>query len=297
MKKIRKPSVWHDKVALVTGGSSGIGLAIARLLAQQGAHVWLVARRKEILETALKEVAAARLGTDGTEHRDSTENRPQRCGIFSADVSDAAQAAAAVEHVSAQAGVPDLLVNAAGIAHPGYVQDLSLEIFRAMMEVNYFGTVYITKAALPGMLKRGSGHFINISSMAGFIGGFGYSAYCASKYAVRGFSDVLRSELKPLGLRVSIVFPPDTDTAQLAYEAPFKPPETKALAGNLKVMSPEAVAKITLQQAARGRYIILPGMDTRLIYWLNGLLGNAVYPIMDWLIARARKQKNKGLPG
>jgi 3-dehydrosphinganine reductase len=279
MRINRKPSVWNNKVALVTGGSSGIGLAIARLLAQQGAHVWLVARHKEILESALKEVAAARL------------NPAQHCGIFPADISDAAQAAAAVEHVSAQAGVPDLLVNAAGITHPGYVQDLSLEIFRSMMDVNYFGTVYITKAALPGMLKRGSGHIINISSMGGLIGAFGYSAYGASKYAVRGFSDVLRSELKPLGLRVSIVFPSDTDTPQLAYEAPFKPPETKALAGNVKVMSPEAVAKITLQQAARGRYIILPGLENNLFYWLNGHLGNAVYPVMDWLIARARKQK------
>jgi len=277
-----KPSVWNDKVALVTGGSSGIGLAIARLLAQQGAHVWLVARRKEVLETALSEVLSAR------------SDQSQHCGIFPADISDAAQAAAAVEHVSAQAGVPDLLVNAAGITHPGYVQDLSLEIFRAMMDVNYFGTVYITKAALPGMLQRGSGHIINIASMAAVIGAFGYSAYGASKYAVRGFSDVLRSELKPLGLHVSIVFPSDTDTPQLAYEEPFKPPETRALASNAKVMTPEAVAKATLQQAARGRYIILPGLENNLFYWLNGHLGNSVYPVVDFLISRARKQKPAG---
>ena len=273
-----KSSHWKGKTALVTGGSSGIGLAIARLLAQQGAHVWLVARRKEILETALSAVAAARL--DPFQH----------CGIFPADISDSAQAAAAVEHVRAQSGLPDLLVNAAGITHPGYVQDLSLEIFRAMMDVNYFGTVYITKAALPGMLQRGSGHIINISSMGGCIGAFGYSAYGASKFAVRGFSDVLRSELKPLGIRVSIAFPSDTDTPQLAYEAPFKPPETKALARKVKVMSPEFVAKITLQQAARGRYIILPGLENNLFYWLNGHLGNAVYPVLDWMIARSRKQ-------
>jgi 3-dehydrosphinganine reductase len=274
-----KPSHWNNKIALVTGGSSGIGLAIARLLAQQGAHVWMVARRQELLEAALKEVEAARL------------DPAQHCGIYSTDVSDSSQAIAAVEHVRAQVGLPDLLVNAAGITHPGYVQDLSLEIFRAMMDVNYFGTVYIIKAALPGMIQRGSGHIINISSMAGFIGAFGYSAYGASKYAVRGFSDVLRSELKLLGLRVSIVFPPDTDTPQLAYEQPFKPPETKALSGNAKVMTPEAVARITLQQAARGRYTILPGSDASLFYWLIGHLGNTVYPVMDWMIARARKKR------
>jgi long-chain acyl-CoA synthetase len=279
----RKPATWNNKIALVTGGSSGIGLAIARQLAQQGAGVWLVARRKELLETALKQVEAAR----------PPANRPpntQRCGSFSADLSDAAQAAAAVEYVCMQAGLPDLLVNAAGITQPGYVQELSLDMFRSMMAVDYFGTVYTIKALLPGMIQRGSGHIINISSMAGFIGTFGYSAYCASKYAVRGFSDVLRSELKPLGIRVSIVFPPDTDTAQLAYEAPFRPPETKVLAGNTRVMSAEAVARITLQQAARGRYTILPGIDARLIYWLQGHLGDLVYPVMDWLITRARKK-------
>jgi len=280
-----KSSPWHGKVTLVTGGSSGIGLAIARQLAGQGASVWMVARRKELLEAALKEIEAAR--------QDQGDSRPgiPRGGIFPADISHADQAAAAVEYVSSQAGVPDLLVNSAGITHPGYVQDLSLEIFRAMMDVNYFGTVYMIKAALPGMIQRGSGHIINISSMAGFLGAFGYSAYGASKFAVRGFSDVLRSELKPLGIGVSLVFPPDTDTAQLAYEAPFKPPETKALAGNAKVMSPEAVARITLQQASRRRYIILPGPDARLIYWLNSHLGNLAYPVLDWMIARARKKR------
>lgn len=270
---------WNGKIALVTGGSSGIGLAIARQLTQQGAHVWIAARRPAVLETALKEIEAARTSPN------------QRCGTFTADVSDAAQAAAAVAYVTTQGGAPDLLVNSAGITHPGYVQDLDLEIFRSMMDVNYLGTVYMTKAVLPGMLARSSGHIINISSMAGFLGAFGYSAYGASKFAVRGFSDVIRSELKPLGIRVSIVFPPDTDTPQLAYEAPFKPFETKALSGNAKVLPPDAVAKETLQQAARGRYIILPGTDAKLFYWLNSHLGNAAYPILDLMIAQARKKK------
>lgn len=271
---------WNGKITLVTGGSSGIGLAIARLLAQQGAQVWIVARRKENLDSALKEIEAARL------------NDSLSCGIFAADVSDPDQVTAAVDYVTDQAGVPDLLVNSAGITHPGYVQELDLDIFRSMMDVNYFGTVYMTKAVLAGMLQRGSGHFINISSMAGYLGAFGYSAYGAAKFAVRGFSDVLRSELKPLGLRVSIVFPPDTDTPQLAYEQPFKPYETKALSGNAKVLSPEAVAAETLRQAANGRYIILPGTDNKLFYWMNSHFGNAVYPIMDWMIASARKKKH-----
>jgi len=127
-----------------------------------------------------------------------------------------------VEHVSAQAGVPDLLVTQPH--HPSRVCARPQPgDFPRDDDVNYFGIVYITKAALPGMLQRGSGHIINIASMAAVIGAFGYSAYGASKFAVRGFSDVLRSELKPLGIRVSIVFQSDTDTPQLAYEEPFRP--------------------------------------------------------------------------
>ncbi len=284
-----KSSIWQDKIALVTGGSSGIGLAIARQLAAEGASVWLVARRKELLEAALKEVESAGK-TYGATPGSTGAGKPS-FGMFPADVSDPDQAGAAVEYVSAQAGLPDLLVNSAGVTQPGYVQDLSLEVFRTMMDINYLGTVYPVKALLPGMIRRGSGHIINIASLAAVIGTFGYSAYGASKYAVRGFSDVLRSEVKPLGIKVSIVFPPDTDTAQLAYEAPFKPPETKALSGNAKVMSPEEVARITLREAARGRYTILPGSDGKLYYWLVGHLGNAVYPVMDMMIASARKKK------
>ena len=99
------------------------------------------------------------------------------------------------------------------------------------MDLNYFGTVNMVKALLPAMLERGSGHIVNISSVAAFLGVFGYSAYGASKYAVRGFSDVLRAEVKPLGVRVSVVFPPDMDTPGLANENKTKPFETHEIEG------------------------------------------------------------------
>jgi len=130
----------------------------------------------------------------------------------------------------------------------------------------------------------------NIASLAAVVSLIGYSAYGASKYAVRGFSDVLRAELKPMGIRVSIVYPPDTDTPQLEYENRFKPPETKEIVGMASVMSPQAVAEVTLREAAKGRYVILPGWEAKFLYHLIGIAGNAVYPVMDWLVQRARRK-------
>jgi 3-dehydrosphinganine reductase len=269
---------WNGKVVLVTGGSSGIGLAAAKQLASAGAQVWLAARRREVLEAALKEVQAAR--------RDSS----QLCGIVSADVTDSHQAAEAVEIVTASAGAPDVVFNSAGSTQPGYVHELSLDIFEELMQVNYFGTVYVTAAALPAMLLRGSGHIINISSMAGYLGVYGYTAYSASKYAVVGYSEALRAEMKPHGIRVSVAFPPDTDTPQLAYEAPYKPAETKAISGTAKALPAEKVARSILQQAAKGRYLIFPGTDSRLFYLLSSKLPKSlVFAILDGMAASAKK--------
>ena len=107
---------------------------------------------------------------------------------------------------------------------------------------------------------------VNISSIAGFLGVYGYWAYGASKFAVTGFSDVLRAELKPLGVDVSLVFPPDTRTEQLAYETRFKPAVTKALSGGSGVMEPERVADAILRGVTRKRYIITPGSEGRFFY-------------------------------
>ncbi len=270
---------WNEKTVLVTGGSSGIGLAAARLLSSYGAHVWLAARRKANLESALKEVEAA--------HRSPT----QKFGMVTADLSIPAEAEQAIRQVTKAAGVPDVVINSAGAAHPGYVQDLSLDIFRWMMEVNYFATVYVTKAVLPGMIQRKSGHIINISSIAGYLGVFGYTAYGAAKFAVTGYSEVLRAELKPHHIQVSVVFPPDTNTPQLAYENQYKPVETMAISGTAQALSAEQVARAMLGQAARGKFLIFPGTDARLIYFLNSKLPKGlVLAVMDRL-ARSNGHK------
>jgi 3-dehydrosphinganine reductase len=273
---------WNNKVVLVTGGSSGIGLAAAKQFAASGAQVWLTSRRRETLETALKEVEAAR--TDGS----------RQCGIVPADLSNSEQAGRVVETVTKSAGTPDVVFNSAGITQPGYVQELSLDVFERLMQVNYFGTVYITAAVLPAMLARGSGQIINISSMAGYVGVFGYSAYGASKYAVTGYSEVLRAEMKPHGIRVSVAFPPDTDTPQLAYEEPFKPAETKAISGTAKALPADKVARSILQQAQKGHFMIFPGTDSRLFYLLtNKLPKSLVFSVLDMMAGSGKNNKKK----
>lgn len=265
---------FDGQLAAITGGSSGIGLALGRQLAERGASVWLLARDENNLQRALQLLE---------EHR---VNPGQQFGIEPLDVADNNAVLRAAEIIQVEVGVPDLVVNNAGVAHPGYVEELDLEIFRWMMEVNYFGTVQVTKAFLPAMLERGSGHILNVSSIAGFVGVFGHTAYGASKFAVRGFSDALRAELKPKGVGVSILYPPDTDTPQLEYENQFKPPETAALAGGTAVMDPESVARTALRGIERGRYVIIPGWEGKLMYWLAGAAGTLTYPIIDWMLAR-----------
>lgn len=247
---------------------------MGRQLAAAGSSVWLAARDRSKLERALAVTEGERVTPE------------QRFEIEPLDVADFEQVSSVVAKVVARAGPPDLVINGAGVAHPGYVDELEVDIFRWMMEVNYFGTVHVTKAVLPGLLERGSGHILNVSSIAGFLGIYGYTAYGASKFAVRGFSDALRAELRPRGIRVSILYPPDTDTPQLHYENQFKPPETKALANSASVMSSQQVAETALRGMRRGKYVIIPGWEGKLLYWLAGAAGTLAYPIMDWMLSR-----------
>jgi 3-dehydrosphinganine reductase len=269
---------YKNKVALITGGSSGIGLEVACLLAEQGAHTWLMARNLEKLETAKKTVEAHRKTSD------------QVCRVVSADVADAVQAEAVVRQVSEESGVPDLVINSAGVCHPGRFEYLTLDIIRWTMETNFFGTVNIIQSVLPAMIQRGSGAIVNYSSVAGFLGVYGYTAYSSSKYAVRGFSDALRSEVKPLGIQVSIVFPPDTDTPGLDYENNFKPQEMVVFEGKREVLTPRAVARATLEGVSKGRFMIFPGMESKIWYFLTSLAGPLTYPIIDILVAGAIKK-------
>ncbi len=267
--------------AIITGGSSGIGMAIARQLVSEGTSVCLLARHEDKLEAAKAELSQHKV------------NENQAIDILQCDVTDYVCLKTKLTDYVAEHGQPDLVVNSAGVTYPGYFQDLDVEIFHWLMNINYYGTLHVLKVLVPGLIERGSGTILNISSQAGFAGVFGYSGYSASKYAVRGFSDVIRSELKPLGIQVSVAFPPDTETPQLAFEEPLKPYETRFIAGATKIQSAEVVAADILRPLKKGKYIIIPGFDGKLIYHVLGLIGNLIYPVIDLLVNIAQKKKVK----
>lgn len=272
---------YKNKLVLITGGSSGIGLAIARQILLNNGHVAILARREDLLASAAKELV------------NSKRNPDQKIFTLQADVSNKTEVENAIGAFITEHGIPDMVFNSAGVAHPGRFEDLGDGIFHWMMDVNYFGIVNVLKVLVPLMQQRKSGVIVNISSIAGFIGVYGYTAYGASKFAVSGFSDALRSELKPDGIQVSIVFPPDTDTPQLTYESQFKPAVTKEIAGSAKLLDPNVVAIETLKAVARKQYIILPGSEGKLMYWLHHFVGRLIYPVMDMMVDSALKKSKK----
>ncbi|HVP21405.1 MAG TPA: SDR family oxidoreductase, partial [Anaerolineaceae bacterium] len=275
---------YKNKLILITGGSSGIGLSLAKQLAEQEANVWILARRPGQLAVAIKEIEACRV------------NPAQKFGTIEADVSNEPEINTEITKFIEANGVPDILINAAGYARPGLFTDLDSEVFRQEMDVNYFGLVYTAKKIAPGMIARRSGHIINISSMAGFIGTIGYTAYCGAKFAVRGFTDTLRFELKKFGVRVSLVYPPDTRTPGYEVENGFKPAITKAFTeDNVGVFEPDYVAKVIIKDAAKGKYTILPGSSTSAWYFIYGLgmSFNLVNPVMDWMLSQSWRKVEK----
>ena len=269
---------FKDKLALITGGSSGIGLALAKELAQQGMQIAILSRRLEALEAAKSELEPL------TEHF---------VHIISADVSDWEQTNEKLTAFQSEVGVPDLLINSAGVARPGQFENMDVELFHWMIDINLMGPIHTCKALIPAMLERGSGHIVNVSSVAGFIGTYGYTAYGASKFGLRGFSDALRSEVRSRGISVSVVFPPDTDTPQLAGEEPYKPAVTRILSATAAVQSPEEVADVISKGILKNHYLIIPGFEGKAIYWLNNLPFHLGYRVMDWMVANAEKQAAK----
>ena len=260
--------------AIISGGSSGIGYALAELLAARGWNISLLARNQERL--SLAQEGLARQHPDGG----------ARVADFSVDVSDQAGLERAVGAAMAEFGAPKLVIASAGIAHPGYFEEIPPETFHRLMEINYFGSLNLIRATLPAMRAGGGGRMVLISSAVGLIGIYGYSAYAPTKFALRGLAESLRAELGQDNIAISIVYPPDTDTPQLAAEAELKPPETASISAKAKVLSASAVAESILKGIDKGRFQIMPGWEMALLGPLHSLIGPLLRRYFDFLVSR-----------
>src|SRR4051794_40610419 len=260
----RLDSHFSGKHVLVTGGSMGIGLAPARRLVDLGAGVTLVARRPEPLAAAAQELERRKPGA--------------RVRTLSLDVSDGRAVAEAMQDELEEQPL-DILVNGAGIAKPAEFVDADPADLRAHMDVIYFGAVWMTRAVVPHFLEQGGGHIVNIGSTASLIGVYGYTAYTPPKFALYGLSEVLRAELAPRGIGVTIVLPSSTRTGMLEHELETAPPQTRAILKSTRILSAEKVAETLLRAVANGRFEVIPGLDVRLstrAYVLMPRIGRAV---------------------
>lgn len=243
------PMRWQGAHVAVTGGSSGIGAAVALAVARRGARVTLIARGADRLATASDRIRAAVPAAV--------------VGVIAVDVSDRDAIGAAMERAAADRGAIDVLVCSAGIARPGRFLELDDDVFRSMIDVDYFGTLWPVRTVAPLMAERGNGSIVGVASGAALVGLYGYSAYGAAKFAVRGLFESLRTELAPHWVHVGCVFPPDVDTPQLAEEAAFKPAETKALSGSIKPISAGQVADAIVAGIEHRRAEIFADPQTR----------------------------------
>jgi 3-dehydrosphinganine reductase len=264
--------------ALVTGGSSGFGLAIAMALSRLGCHVHIVARRVDVLDRAQHTIEAERL------------QPTQQIRAYAYDVASRSDVAALFDVLRASDAEPAIVVNSAGVTRPGHFEEIPVEEFERLMRVNYVGTLHVLKEAVPALKARGSGHILNIASVAGLLGVFGLSAYSASKFAVRGLTACLRSELKPHGVTVSLLCPPSTDTPMLAAEALSTPDETAALAARSGVMSAAQVAQAALHGMRRGHAVIVPGLESRLTAVAERFVPGLVERICDRIVSHAQRR-------
>ncbi len=198
----------EGQVAVVTGGSIGIGAAIGRLFAQEGARVALISRT-----AAAGEKTAAGIRSRGGD-----------CRFYAADVSKAEQVAKAAAQILKDYPQVDILVNNAGIWRPGRVIDLDEETWDSVLDTNLKGMFLVSRHFLPGMMERKAGVVINVSSVAGLVGAPGASAYAASKGGIVNLSRSMALDFAPYNVRVNCLCPGMTDTAQgVTVVAHYKP--------------------------------------------------------------------------
>ena len=227
-------SFLQNKTIWITGASSGIGEALAIRLAQTGCHIIISARRVDELERVKLRC-----------------KNQQNIYVLPLDVTDFDHVDDAKNKAISSTGKIDILINNAGVSQRSLVKETLFSVDKRMMEINYFGTVAITKAVLPHFLENGKGHYVTVSSVTGKYGTPFRSAYSASKHALHGFFDSLRAELEPSGIKVTLITPgfiktPITFAALTGDGSPLNSSDV----GNANGLDPDYFAEKMLKAVA-----------------------------------------------
>lgn len=240
---------FSGSVAVITGGASGIGLATALALYEQGAHV------------VLADINAQGLRQAGQQVQEHSPSSTAQVITVVTDVTDEAQTQALMRQATSIDGRIDLVVSSAGIGRGGLIDDFSALDMRTMMDVNFMGAFHCVQGALPTMRKQQRGHFVFLSSVAGKLGAPLLSGYCATKWAVRGFSHALRTELYGTGIDITTVYPAWVDTPMVRQEDMLR------LSGVQVLLTADQVASEILRAVREGQHdlTLAPNQDIAFI--------------------------------
>lgn len=261
---------FDDKIVLVTGASAGIGKAAGIAFAGEGACVVLVARR----EDRLRQIAQ------------SIHERGGRAMALAADITDRAEVSELVEVVLNTYGRIDILVNNAGIGLLSAVVDMVPSELQRVMDVNFYGLVWVTQSVLPQMIARRTGQIINVSSIVGQRAVPQMSAYCASKFAVQAFSESLRIEVAPHNIDVIVVCPSSTDTEFNTTPLMDRP------INRVKwyATSADRVAAVIVKASVRRKREVVVTLSGKGLVWANRLAPKLLDRVMGYLWARKPKR-------
>lgn len=274
---------FNGKRVWITGGASGIGQAVARRIAARGAHV-------TVFDIRISD--EVRLDLDNARRFSAIPVRS-----FVLDITDAERTARLFGLAAKEGGQPDLVLNSAGITSAGEFERLSFDEWDRVMRVNLYGSRNVASAALP-LMKPGS-RLALVAALAGVAGGYGYAAYAASKFGVVGLAQVLRLELKPRGISVSVICPSEVDTPAAREERKSRPVATTALKLLTGVLTVDEAADEIIDGLARDRYMIVPGRKGRIAYLIAKFLPlRLLHLLADRVVARANAPKPEaGKPG
>jgi len=265
------------KTVVISGASSGIGLDLAKTYAKQGANVILLARNQARLDSAVSEC------------KNNAINTNQSIFSFSVDVNDKEKLAACAAEVKAKVAAPDVLILSAGIIASVRFVDQSAQEFEHLLSTNVMGSRAVVQAFLPDMMANRHGNICFISSLAGVIPAYGYSAYSASKFALIGMAGAMRQEFAEYNIGVSVVCPPEVDTPMVENEAKHILPQTRFTKDLGGMLSVEAVTKSVLKGVAKNRFMIIPGAMAKFSYWCARVFPRTFSAIMQLLIRLSSK--------